>query len=118
MSLLEIGKELLTERGVNVRSMDKNEVSRTILGASRDMSTSDFPLLLGSLLNKMLRADYTYAEEYWNKIARQESVNDFKAKNLYQVGSANNMQETPEGDEVKYGKLFGKQTNFESKILL
>lgn len=111
MSLLEIGKELLTERGVNVRSMDKNEVSRTILGASRDMSTSDFPLLLGSLLNKMLRADYTYAEEYWNKIARQESVNDFKAKNLYQVGSANNMQETPEGDEVKYGKLLeSKQT--------
>lgn len=111
MSLIEIGKELLTERGVNVRNKDKNEVARMILGGSRDMSTSDFPLLLGSLLNKTLRADYTFAQEYWSQIARQETVNDFKAKNLYQVGSANGMQELPEGDELKYGKLLeSKQT--------
>ena len=109
MSLIEMGKELLNERGVNVRGMSKNEVAGLCLN-SRDASTSDFPLLLDGLANKMLRADYGYAPEYWDLIAKQTTVNDFKAKNLYQVESVNGMQKTPEGDEIKYGKLVESKT--------
>lgn len=111
MSLIEMGKELLTERGVNVRGLSKNEVAGLCFGQKRDLSTSDFPLLLDSLANKMLRAEYGYAPEYWDLIAKQTTVNDFKAKNLYQVDSVNGMVKTPEGDEIKYGKLVeSKQT--------
>lgn len=104
MTLMEIGKELLTERGVNVRGKSKDEVARMIL-SSRDLSTSDFPKLLEAVANKALRADYQYAPEVWNLVSRQTSVSDFKAKNLYQVGSENGMKETAEGGEIKYGKL-------------
>jgi len=103
MTLIEMGKELLTERGVSVRGLDKAQVANLVF--SRTHSSSDFPILFEGAIDKMLRADYAFAPEFWDKIARQTSVTDFRAKNLYQVESKNGMQETPEGDEIKYTKL-------------
>jgi phage head maturation protease len=109
MTLVEMGKELLSERGVNVRGMDKMAVANLIFG--RTHGSNDFPILFEAAIDKMLRADYTFVEEFWNQIARQTSVNDFRAKNLYQVESTNGMQETPEGSEIKYTSLVeGKQS--------
>jgi hypothetical protein len=109
MTLVEMGKELLSERGVSVRGLDKMAVANLIFG--RAHSSSDFPVLFEGAIDKMLRADYTFVEEFWNQIARQTSVADFRAKNLYQVESANGMQETPEGSEIKYTTLKeGKQS--------
>ncbi|MDR3133011.1 MAG: Mu-like prophage major head subunit gpT family protein [Prevotellaceae bacterium] len=109
MTLVEMSKELLSERGVNVRGLDKIGVAN--LTFSRTHSSSDFPILFEGAIDKMLRADYTFVEEYWDKIARQTSVSDFRAKNLYQVESANGMTETPEGGEIKYTTLVeGKQS--------
>ena len=103
MTLLEIGKELLIERGVNVRGVDKMKIADMVF--SRTHSSGDFPILFEGAIDKLLRADYEFAEEYWDKIARQTSLTDFRAKNLYQVDSSNGMQETPEGDEIKYTTL-------------
>ena len=103
MTLIEMGKELLTERGLNVRGTDKTQVANLVF--SRTHSSSDFPILFEGAIDKMLRADYAFAPEFWDKIARQTSVTDFRAKNLYQVESLNGMQETPEGDEIKYTTL-------------
>ena len=106
MSLLEIGKEILVGQGVNVRGKDKQEIAQLIImGQHRDMSTSDFPLILENVLNKSLRADYQLAEEYWGMISRETSVNDFKAKAMYQIDSSNGMKKLPEGDEIKYGSM-------------
>ena len=105
MTLMEISKEMLAEKNVNTRGMSKAQVADCVFGSKRDMSTSDFPLLLEGLANKMLRSDYQYAPEYWDKIAKQTSVSDFKTKNLYQVDSVNGMKESPEGDEIKFTKL-------------
>ena len=109
MTLIEMGKELLSERGVNVRGLDKMAVANLIF--KRTHGSSDFPILFEGAIDKMLRADYTFTEEFWNQIARQTSVNDFRAKNLYQVESTNGMAETPEGSEIKYTTLVeGKQS--------
>jgi hypothetical protein len=109
MTLVEMGKELLTERGVSVRGLDKVAVSNLIFG--RMHSSSDFPILFEGAIDKMLRADYAFVAEFWGQIARQTSVNDFRAKNLYQVESSNGMAETPEGGEIKYTTLVeGKQS--------
>jgi len=105
MSLCEIGKDVLTANGVSTRGKDKTEIAKLIIMGQRDMSTSDFPLILENVLNKILRADYQLAEEYWGLIARETSVNDFKAKAMYQIDSSNGMKELPEGDEIKYGKM-------------
>lgn len=110
MSLIEIGKELLIENGVNVRGLSKDEVVRQMIGM-RTMSTSDFPLLLENVANKALRGQYTLAAEYWDMIARETSNEDFRAKALYQIGGANGMKEIAEGGELKYGSLTeSKQT--------
>jgi hypothetical protein len=113
MTLVEMGKELLQERGVNVRGLDKTAVADLVF--KRAHSTSDFPLLFEGVIDKMLRADYQFAPEYWSKIARQTSLSDFRAKNLYQVESVNGMQETPEGDEIKYTTLVEGKTSIRLK---
>ena len=113
MTLLEIGKDLLIERGVNVRGLSKMEIVDKVF--QRDMSTSDFPLLLENVANKMLRGDYPYSPEYWNMISRQTSVNDFKEKSMYQIGKTNGMKETIEGEEIKYSALLESKQKIKVK---
>lgn len=103
MTLVEIGRELLGERGISTRGMDRNEVANAFF--KRSASTSDFPLLFEGVIHKMLRAQYEFAPEYWDKIARQTSVEDFRAKGLYSAGIVNGMKKTPEGGEIEYTTL-------------
>jgi len=111
MSLIEMGKEILTEAGVNVRGKDKTQIAKLMIAGDRSMSTSDFPLLLENVANKALRGEYVQSPEFWNLISRETSVSDFRAKSLYQIGGKNKMSELPEGSELKYGALVeAKQT--------
>lgn len=103
MTMVEIGRELLGERGINTRGMDKSEIANAFF--KRSASTSDFPLLFEGVIHKMLRAQYEFAPEYWDKIARQTSVDDFRAKGLYSAGIVNGMKKIPEGGEIKYTQL-------------
>ncbi len=114
MSMLEMGKVMLAERGINFATMNKDELARAIM-SSRTLSTSDFPYLLENVANKMLRADYVGVPEVWGNISSQTSASDFKAKTMYQVGSANGMTETPEGGEIKYGKLVEAKQSLQLK---
>lgn len=110
MTLVEIAKDLLTEGGVNVRGMDKMGVAKVVFG-QRMHSTGDFPLLLENVIDKMLRADYNFAPEFWHLIARQTTVNDFREKALYQVETDNGMKEIAEGGGITYTTLKeGKQS--------
>lgn len=110
MSMIEIARELLAERGINTRGEDKNGIAKIVFG-SRMHSTSDFPLLFENVIDKMLRADYNFAPEFWHLIARQTSVNDFREKGLYQVESINGMKEISEGGDIQYTTLAeSKQT--------
>ena len=54
MTMVEIGRELLSERGINTRGLDRSEVAKMVF--NRAHSTSDFPLLFEGVINKMLRA--------------------------------------------------------------
>ena len=111
MSVFEIARELATERGMNTRMLTKEVMADKIFTGQRDMATGDFPLLLENVMHKSLRADYGYAPEFWDQIARETSVEDFRAKNMYQVESVNGMTEMGEGSEIKYGELIeAKQT--------
>lgn len=107
----EIAKEFMAERGDNVRMLSKEAIADKIFNGQRDMSTGDFPLLLENVMNKSLRGDYNYAPEYWDLIAKETSVNDFKVKSMYQIESSNGMKQMADGEEINYGKLTeAKQT--------
>ena len=101
MRMVEMARELLTERGISTRGKSPSE----IWAMCRAHSTSDFPILFEDALNKLLRGDYQFAPETWSLIARQTSVSDFRYKNFYQVETENGMQKTPEGGEIKYTTL-------------
>ena len=103
MTLMEIGKELLADRGVSVRGLEKSKIVDMVF--SRAHSTSDFPILFEGAIEKMLRAEYVFASESWNKIARETSVSDFREKGLYQIADEGGMTKTPEGGEIKYTTL-------------
>jgi len=101
MTLTEIAREILQERGFNVRGKSKIEIADMVFG-KRAHSTSDFGTLFEEAINKMLRADYQFAPEFWEQIAKQTTVTDFRQRNLYQVDSVNGMVEIPEGGEITY----------------
>lgn len=103
MSLIEMAKALARSKGVDLSMLSKTQIADRIF--KREMSTSDFPLLLENVSNKMLRADYQGMPEYWAKVAREIPFTDFKEKSFYQIDSANGMKESKEGDEIKYGKM-------------
>lgn len=98
MSLIELGCSLLEENGISTRGMTKDEKTRLLL--KRDLSTSDFPLLLENVANKMLRGEYKQTPEFWSMIAKRDTVSDFKEKSLYQIDSVNGMKEIKEGGEI------------------
>lgn len=109
-SILSITEILMQERGINTRNMTPMQIADTIFG-KRDASTSDLPLLLEQLSNKLLRQDYDWITEQWSKISMETTVANFKPKNFYQFDTANGMVEIAEGDELKYGKMVeSKQT--------
>jgi hypothetical protein len=105
MSLIEIVKEFAQERGQSIRGLDRMKIADMVFAGTREQSTSDFPLLLEQLADKLLRQDYAFAPEYWQLIAKETSARDFKPKNLYQVESKNGMKEVPEGKEIEYTSL-------------
>lgn len=92
MSLLEMGKELLSLRGINVRGMSKHQMSGVILGLdTRDgalHSISDFPILLSNVANKTLRAAYESSPQTFKPFCRQGSATDFKTITRAQMGGA------------------------------
>lgn len=109
-SILQVSEMLLDEHGVNTRAMTPMQVVDHIFG-KRDASTSDFPLLLEQLSNKLLRQDYNWITEQWNKISTETTVPNFKPKNFYQFDTNNGMEQIPEGGELKYSSMVeSKQT--------
>ncbi len=109
MTLVELAREMMMERGQNTRGMDKLQIADMLF--KRTHSTSDFPLLMEGVIDRMLRANHPAAPEYWHLIARQTSVSDYRPKALYMVDSANGMKETAQGAELAYTTMKeGKET--------
>jgi phage major head subunit gpT-like protein len=106
MSLIRLAEEVLTAEGVKTKGMSQREIAQMSLGMSRSMSTSDFPNILGSLINKRLRADYEDAPQTFQPITRKTTASDFKTKNVLQLsGLVGSFEEVLEGGEYKAGKM-------------
>src|SRR5690554_2838568 len=51
------------------------------------MTRSDFPLLLGDVMNRQLLGEYTQWPSVWPSIARRRVVNDFRPANSFSFDS-------------------------------
>lgn len=95
MSMMDMAHDSLARAGVNTKGMDK----RAVVSAAFTQSTSDFPILLESVLHKTLQAAYATAPDTWSRFCKIGSVSDFRAHPRYRVGSLGNLSTVLENDE-------------------
>lgn len=77
MRLLDIVRESLEQSGERVRGLDPRAL---ITRALTPASTSDFPSLLGALVNKTLLGAYMEAPATWLPLVARSDASDFKTK--------------------------------------
>ena len=102
MSMLDIARDVLSQRGEHVRGMSRNELAGKALERGFH-GTSDFPLILANVMGKRLRAAYEAAPQTFRSIVNQATLPDFKQVSRLQLGEFPALQEVPEGAEYKLG---------------
>ena len=112
MRLVDMAREFVEMAGGNARGMTPQELARAALGCDRQAvraagmhTTSDFPLLLGSTVNRTLRDGYTNAPQTWRPLGRQTTVPDFRAVTRAALGDISALDLVKEHGEYKYGTL-------------
>lgn len=105
MSLLEIGREYLQERGIETRGMDRMSLATEILHfRSGAMGTSDFATLFANVANKRMRSAYEENQGTYTQWARRApNAPDFKNINIVQLSGAPDLVRTNEHGEFTYG---------------
>ena len=94
-SLLDFAKASLQQAGVNPGLMDPMRV----VGAAFTQTSSDFPVLLESVMHKALLDAYDTAPDTWTRFCHVGSVSDFRAHGRYRTGSIGNYDVVNEAGE-------------------
>lgn len=112
MRLIDMARESVEMAGGNARGMTPQEIARAALGCDRSAvraagmhTTSDFPILLGSTVNRTLRDAYALAPQTWRPLGRQTTVSDFREVSRAALGDIAALEKVNEHGEYKYGSL-------------
>ncbi|UVO20124.1 Mu-like prophage major head subunit gpT family protein [Stutzerimonas stutzeri] len=112
MRLIDMARESVEMAGGNARGMTPQEIARAALGCDRTAvraagmhTTSDFPILLGSTVNRTLRDAYALAPQTWRPLGRQTTVSDFREVSRVALGDIAALEKVNEHGEYKYGTL-------------
>lgn len=95
-SLVRLAEEVLRVRGIETLGLSDAAIVERALH-----STSDFPLLLGDVANKVLRAMLAAAPAAIKQICRQTTVPDFRNRYSLQIGEAPTLEKVNELGEFK-----------------
>lgn len=96
--LTEICRELMEAAGLNVRGLGSMELVGRALAAG---NTTDFPSILGALVNKNLLAAYNEWPATWRPFVAVTSANDFKDIYAVKLSEAPDLQGMNENGEYK-----------------
>lgn len=112
MTLERMAEEVLTKQGVSVRGMSRREIAQTALNLNqRTHTTSDFPNILGSTVNRTLRSAYQMQPRTFTPFCAMGSASDFRAMTRLQLSDFVAIDKIVEGSEYKYGTMSeGKET--------
>lgn len=117
-SLVGLAREILRRGGVRrVDAMSKREVAEAILSgrAMSGVSTSDFPYILGSLMNTTLRRSYEYAPSTWRPFVRITSADDFRDIYGVQLSEAPSLELIRENGEYVSGDFSETRVSYNVK---
>lgn len=106
MSLLDIGRALLSARGVRVTMLSRSDLADAMMRRGGGMhTTTDFPYLLEDAARKNLRSAYEAAPQTWLPLASPVTLSDFKESRQLQVGDAPGLDEVLEHGEFSSGTI-------------
>ncbi len=100
MTTLDIARDCL-----RVRSIATTGLSPTATIERALHTTSDFPLILGDLVNRTLRASYQAVPSALKRVSRQSNARDFRAKHRLQLSEGPSLEKVNEAGEFKSGTL-------------
>jgi len=100
LSLIEIGRELLTQRGVDIRGMSRDQIATRAM-----LTTGDFPYILANVANKTLRQAYEAAPQTFKPFTRMVTAPDFKTIARTALGDSPTLEKVNEHGEYKYGSV-------------
>lgn len=98
-SLLDLARQMLEMGGVSTRGLSRDEI------VSRALTTSDYPILLANVVNKVLRRAYEGGPQTWRPLSRQMNASDFKEMSALQFGGNMKLEKVTESGEFKQGKM-------------
>lgn len=109
MSLIDMARDSVEATGGRVRGLSKREVALIAMNLDDDLrgrsgshTTSDFPLILASTVNRSLRAAYLLAPRTFVPFCRQATAPDFREVARTQLSELTKFQKVVEGEEYKY----------------
>lgn len=107
LSLIEIGRELLTQRGVDIRGMSRDQIATRAM-----LTTGDFPYILANVANKTLRQAYEAAPQTFKPFTRMVTAPDFKTIARTALGDSPTLEKVNEHGEYKYGSVSEARENY------
>ena len=99
-SMVRLAEEMLRLRGIEIIGLADGAIVDRALH-----STSDFPLLLGDVANKVLQEQMAAAPAAIKQICRQATIPDFRNRYSIQLGQAPTLMKVGENGEFKSGTI-------------
>jgi phage head maturation protease len=97
---VDMAKELLTLRGESTMALSPASLVTRALH-----TTSDFPIILGNAVGRVLRDAYQAAPSGIRRLGRQTSARDFRSVNKIMLGEAPLLEKLNEHGEIKAGTM-------------
>lgn len=97
---VDMAKELLTLRGESTMGLSPASIVTRALH-----TTSDFPIILGDTVGRVLRDAYQAAPAGVRRLGRQTTARDFRAVNKIMLGEAPLLEKLNEHGEIKAGTM-------------
>ncbi|SHK23410.1 phage portal protein, lambda family [Ruegeria lacuscaerulensis ITI-1157] len=97
---VDMAKELLTLRGESTMALSPASLVTRALH-----TTSDFPIILGDTVGRVLRDAYQAAPSGIRRLGRQTTARDFRAMNKIMLGEAPLLEKLNEHGEIKAGTM-------------
>jgi phage head maturation protease len=97
---VDMAKELLALRGESTMALSPATLVTRALH-----STSDFPIILGNTVGRVLRDAYQAAPSGIRRLGRQTSARDFRSVNKIMLGEAPLLEKLNEHGEIKAGTM-------------
>lgn len=105
MTLMDLARDAVERTGASCRGLSRREIAQAALNLDRragQHSTSDFPEILASTVNRQIRSSYELSPRTFTAWARQSTAPDFRQVARTQLSELTAFQKVNEGGEYKY----------------